>query len=222
VSKAELGETLQHRSVVSVWRAVQNTCGPFDDGTKNKPPDSSAVLTNARLVTTSLAGMMPRDSTPVSNAPALTEADQNHLTVMANQLPKLADTMEWAADRWARTRRLVAPERSLASFERRNTIATPGVTRIVRIAPSDLDELRLTLRDARVLTAAMATGINNAPTTKRHGALQPRLAADYAAAALDEQRGLSTRAARADRISHRATEQWSMTARSQRDQRPHR
>lgn len=184
----------------TAWRAAQIACAPFDDGSKRTPPDPSDVLTYARLVTRTLGE---------GAAPTPSSTDCDHLTVIANQLPLLADALTRAVDNWAGQRHIVALERRLPSFEQRNTVATPQANRIVPVTRTDLAELLATLHDTTRFTTRLAARLQEA-IPGEHRRPQPRLTAAHSRTATEDQHTLARRESRARRIADRHAEQWSI------------
>lgn len=193
------------------WRVVRQALGPFDDGTKRAPPHSLDVLTWA----TELHRTLHQHLGPAS--PEAVEAMRKRndlpqlataLRVVANQLPDLARHLDRSVTRWAIEGRLLAPERLLPRYEKRNLVALPGARRVVVATASDVAPVRTALRDAKLLSVSLAAELDR--STGRIGRQpQPYVAAAHAATIPGAAASLRRSAARASlRCGAEATPTW--------------
>jgi hypothetical protein len=97
------------------WRAVRDTLGPFDDGTRRHPQPATIPLWAARLHRSLTA---------------------DGVRVVADQLPSIAASLETAAHHWARHGALLVPASELPFREER-------VEQILRGRVTRADELDL-------------------------------------------------------------------------------
>lgn len=131
------------------WYAVHLACAPFDDGTKARPTSISEVIVWAASLE---ANLHDHAEDPSRSATALRG--------IANQLPEIAQHLERAVDRWARTNHLLARERRLASYEDHNLDAGVASDRVTFARGSDLDDLAAAIRDAAELTRNLASELD--------------------------------------------------------------
>jgi hypothetical protein len=141
------------------WRAARVECSGFDDGTKLRPPESSAVAAAAARLGRSLLerfGSVPDQPSTAGIASARLDTDAlASLHTVIQLLPDIAAHLEHATWAWSVQRTLWAPERRLLSFEDRNDIPTRG-DRIAQADREDLDRLRHSLTLSGSLTTALA------------------------------------------------------------------
>jgi hypothetical protein len=168
----EVPVTVAGAAAPVAWRAARVECSGFDDGTKLRPPESSAVAAAAARLGRNLldqsgpAAYQPE--APASSGRCLDADGVATLQTVIQLLPDISAHLDHATWAWSTERTLWAPERQLLSFENRNDVATPG-DGIGRADREDLDRLRHTLTLSRSLTTALAADLDAALVPSQRG-----------------------------------------------------
>lgn len=167
-------------------------CSGFDDGTKLRPPESSAVAAAAARLGRNLLGQFgPAPHQPEGPATSSQGFDADGLATLhtvIKLLPQIAAQLDHATWAWSTERALWAPERRLLSYEDRNDLPISG-DRIGRAEREDLDRLRHALILSRSLTTALVIDLVAARSESGHTRL-PHIG-DAHTAATRESRYLS-------------------------------
>ena len=166
------------RTAPAAWRAAHCAFNVFDDGTRGRPPDATAVTRWARL----LDGGLKHDLTPdvplreqLRARPDLPELATS-LRQVANHLPDVAEHLHLAVQRWAARRQLAAAARNLPYRE--GLLHAHLHNTIVIAQADDLDPPRAALRRAATLSTELAAELHR--SAGRVGIQpQPYLAAAY-------------------------------------------
>lgn len=210
------------------WRAARVECSGFDDGTKLRPPGSSAVAAAAAWLGHSLLerfGSRPDQPSAAGIAGARLDADTlASLHTVIQLFPDIAAHLDHATWAWSAQRTLWAPERRLLSFEDRNDIPTPG-DRIARADREDLDRLRHSLTLSCSLTTALASDLGMAVKRSQPGHTRLPRMGDALTAAEGKSRYLSIHAQSAHDALRRAhalnPDEWVVPAGSRRARAAH-